>query len=566
MKAPAKRGIRGRTRGRFFSRLSDTFSGGRHRSFRGVPDFFRLAVESLSDYALLTMDKDLVVSSWSGPAAEIFGYAESEIIGRSVSCLFTSEDIALGNDKREFVKALEKGRQADQRWHVRKDGRRLWCYGLSFPLMDEKGVVRGFVQLIRDDTSRKSTDDLLRASEARLSLAAESTGLGTWDFHVAKKSLTLSKRAAELFDLETDPMPAFRYEHFFETIHPEDRPRIKRQFDRCLAQDSVCADEMEFRIAIRDGSVRWVLTRAKAFVDGPNRDGKPDRLIGTIVDITDRRRRKSEAEELARAIDKTRERVTEQLVASEELARSNNIELEARVLERTEQLTLANKELESFNYSVSHDLRAPLRSIAGFSEILRTSHEGALDESGKNCLRRIELAIRRMSDLIDAMMSLSRATLAELTREDLDFSALARAIGSELQEANPGRQVRLVVEPGLKAAGDKALLEIALRCLLDNAWKFTARKPAAEIEVGSARDAGHPVYFVRDNGVGFDQAYAHKMFLPFQRLHGKEDFPGTGIGLTLVQRIVQRHGGRAWAQSEPGMGATFYFTLSGSHD
>ena len=166
-----------RMRGNFTSRISDKFEGGRHRSFRGVPDFFRLAVESLSEYAVLTMDKDLLISSWSGPATEIFGYKESEIIGESVSCLFTPEDIAQGNDKREYVKALNKGRQADQRWHVCKDGRRIWCYGLSFPLKDEKNITRGFVQLIRNDANRKRMDDLLHASDERLSLAAESTGL-----------------------------------------------------------------------------------------------------------------------------------------------------------------------------------------------------------------------------------------------------------------------------------------------------------------------------------------------------------------------------------------------------
>ena len=566
MKALEKRAASRRMRGRYSSRLSDKSKGGRHKSFRGVPEFFRLAVESLSEYALLTMDKNLLISSWSGPAVAIFGYKESEIIGQNVSCIFTPEDIARGIDKREFVDALKKGRQSDERWHVCKDGRRIWCYGLSFPLKDDKGIVRGFVKLIRDDTIRKGKDDLLRESEARISLAAESTGLGTWDYDVAKKSLTLSKRAAELFDLGSDPNSVFNYEHFFKMIHHEDCPRITQQFDHCLSSGSKCAEEMEFRIQMRDGGVRWVLTRAKAFGDAPDRDSKPDRLIGTIVDITDRRRRQVEAQELKLAADQTQDRETGELVAAEQLARSNSIDLEARVLERTEQLLAANKELEAFNYSVSHDLRAPLRSIAGFSAILRKTNQEKLDESGKAYLRRIELAIQRMSALIDAMMSLSRTTLAELTREELDISELARSIGSELQEAQPERKVSLSVEPDMKVAGDKALIAIALRCLLDNAWKFSARNPIASIEVGSVRETTSPTYFVRDNGVGFDQKFAHKMFLPFQRLHTKEEFAGTGIGLSLVSRVVQRHGGRVWAESEPGKGSTFYFTLSGSHD
>jgi len=551
-KAVGKHAASRRMEGRYSYRLSDKFKGGRHRSFRGVPEFFRLAVESLGEYALLTMDKNLRISSWIGPAAAIFGYEESEIIGRSVSCLFTPEDIAQGVDTEEFVEALKKGRKADERWRVCKDGRRLWCYALSFPFKDEKGVVRGFVQLIRDDTGRKKQDDLLHESEARLSLAAESTGLGTWDYDVATRSLTLSKRAAELFDLGADPKAAFYYEHFFEMIHHEDRQRITRQFDDCLSHGTKCAEEMEFRIHLRDGGVRWVLTRAQAFGDGTDRNSRPSRIIGTIVDITDRRLNQQ-----------TRKRETEELVASEELARSNSINLEARVWERTEQLTVANKELEAFNYSVSHDLRAPLRSIAGFSAILRASTQEKLDESEKGHLRRIELSIQKMSALIDAMMSLSRATVADFVRQELDLSGLTRAIGLELQEDQPERQVRLSVEPDLKATGDKALLEIALRCLLDNAWKFTARNPAAAIEVGSVPETAPPAYFVRDNGVGFEQEYAHKMFLPFQRLHAKEGFAGTGIGLTLVARVVERHGGRVWAESSPGKGSTFYFTLGG---
>src|SRR6185312_9752105 len=212
-------------RGWFSSRLSDKTSGGHHRTFRGVPDFFRLAVESLKEYALITMDKDLVISSWSGPAAAMFGYTEAEIIGRKVTVLFTPEDISKGIDKQEFVDAVKKGRQDDERWHVCKDGRLLWCYGLSFPLKDEDGVMRGFVKLIRDDTARKKKDEQLRDSEERVRLAGDSTGLGTWDYDFAKKTMTISKRAAELFNLGGDPQ-IVGFGRFLDAIHPEDRPVV----------------------------------------------------------------------------------------------------------------------------------------------------------------------------------------------------------------------------------------------------------------------------------------------------------------------------------------------------
>jgi signal transduction histidine kinase len=420
----------------------------------------------------------------------------------------------------------------------------------SLRLFSPEDVARGIARL----------GDRLRESEARLSLATESTGLGTWDYDVATKSLKLSKRAVELFDLGDDPKSSFSYDHFFKKMHRQDRPRIKRQFNQCLSRGGKCAEEMEFRIHVREGGIRRFLTRAQAFVDGAG--PKPNRLIGTVVDITDRRNRELDAQELKLAADRTQG----ELVAAEMRARSNSIELEARVWERSGQLTVANKELADFNYSVSHDLRAPLRSIVGFSEILRTSYHEKLDERGKNYLRRIESATQQMSVLIDAMMSLSRATLVDLVHEELDLSELAGSIGSELQEAQPGRQVRLSIEPGLKVSGDKALLEMALRCLLDNAWKFTARNPAAAIEVGSVRERAGPIYFVRDNGVGFEQTYAKKMFQPFQRLHAKEGFAGTGIGLALVSRVIERHGGQVWAESTSGEGSTFYFTLRGSHD
>lgn len=545
-------------RGRLLSR-SGRLHGRRPKT--GAPELLRQAVESLSDYPLLTLDKNLLISSWSGPAAAIFGYRESDIIGRHISCLSTPEDTAQGKDKRDFAETLKKGRHENERWRVRTDGRRLWCYGLSFPLKDETGVVRGFVQLVREDTSRKRNEDLLRENVARLSLAAESTGLGTWDYDVAKKSLTLSKRAVELFELGAGPESAFYYEHFFKMIHQDDRARIARQFDQCLSSGSNCAEELEFRINLRKGEIRWVQTRAKALLNGPDPRGKPDRLIGTIVDVTDRHHRQLADAEHKRAAEQAQARETQELAAAEQRARTNSIELEARVWKRTAQLRRANKELAAFNYSVSHDLRAPLRSIAGFSSILRTTYQGALDEQGAHYLERIESATRKMLALIDAMMSLSRTTLADLIRKYTDLSGLARAVGKELREAHPRRKVKLTVEPGLSVSADQALLEIALRCLLDNAWKFTARSAEASIEVGCVPRASPSIYFVRDNGVGFEEKYVHKMFQPFQRLHAQEEFAGTGIGLTLVARIIERHGGRVWADSTPGHGSTFYFTL-----
>ncbi len=240
----------------------------------------------------------------------------------------------------------------------------------------------------------------------------------------------------------------------------------------------------------------------------------------------------------------------------------NRLPEETLEYERRQHLLAAIKMLESFNYSISHDLRAPLRHIAGFSEALRRDYRNALDERGNDYLNRIEEAVQRMSALIDAMMRLSRMTLAEVVREKVDLSGLARSIGLELTQAHPQRRVRLSVEPGMRVSAAKALTEIALRCLIENAWKFTTAAHKATIEVGAVPKAAPQAFYVRDNGVGFDQAYVHKIFKPFQRLHPEKEFTGTGIGLSLVQRAVQRHGGRVWAKSKSGRGATFYFTLA----
>lgn len=242
----------------------------------------------------------------------------------------------------------------------------------------------------------------------------------------------------------------------------------------------------------------------------------------------------------------------------EQAVRSLNLELQRAIIE----LQALNKELEAFSYSVSHDLRAPLRSIDGFSQALLEDYEQQLDETGQNYLRRIRLATQRMGQLIDDLLNLSRLMRSDMQLETVDLSVVARGICTELQETQPERPVEFVIQPGLIVQGDNRLLQMMLTNLFDNAWKFTSKHTQAKIEFGSRTQAsGIPVYFIRDDGAGFDMAYAHKLFGPFQRLHRIDEFPGTGIGLAIVQRIVHRHGGRVWAEGLVEQGATFYFTL-----
>jgi len=247
------------------------------------------------------------------------------------------------------------------------------------------------------------------------------------------------------------------------------------------------------------------------------------------------------------------------LVRSRDHAERASVDLE----DANRKLEGANQELEAFSYSVSHDLRAPLRTIDGFSRILQEDYGDDLDEDGKDYLGRVRNASQHMGNLIDDLLDLSRVTRSPLRREPVDLSAVAAEIAGNLKGSDPGRNVEFDIEPGLVAEGDANLLSVALENLLGNAWKFTSKKESATIEFGVETSGGETAYFVRDDGAGFDMAYAGKLFGAFQRLHMTEEFEGTGIGLATVQRIVHRHGGRVWAEGAVGRGATFYFTLGG---
>ena len=228
----------------------------------------------------------------------------------------------------------------------------------------------------------------------------------------------------------------------------------------------------------------------------------------------------------------------------------------------TAQLEAANVELDAFAYSVSHDLRAPLRSIDGFSQALLEDYAGQLDAAGQDYLQRVRAATQRMATLIDDLLDLSRVTRSEMTIAPVDLSELARELATELTSGDPERHVEIVITPDVAVRADRGLLRVVLQNLMGNAWKFTGKRSDARIEVGVVAADGERAYYVRDNGAGFDMAYASKLFGAFQRLHRVTEFPGTGVGLATVQRIIHRHGGRVWAESAVGRGATFYFTLS----
>jgi PAS domain S-box-containing protein len=292
----------------------------------------------------------------------------------------------------------------------------------------------------------------------------------------------------------------------------------------------------EIRNRAKDGSFYWVDTTIVPFL---NEAGKPRQYVAIRADITARK-------------------------AAEETIRQLNAGLEERVRERTGQLEAANRELESFSYSVSHDLRAPLRAIDGFSQAVLEDFGPLLPEEGRRQLQTIRSSAQRMGALIDDLLTFARLNRHELNRQTIDTGRLVRGALQELGSPWPDRGVELTIGELAPSSGDPVLLRQVWLNLLSNALKYTRKRPRPEVELGCAREAGEVVFFVRDNGTGFDMRYADKLFGVFQRLHRIEDYEGTGVGLAIVQRIVQRHGGRVWAQAEVDRGATFFFTLEGA--
>jgi PAS domain S-box-containing protein len=498
-----------------------------------------LLVESMLDYAILLLDVEGHVLTWNKGAERLKGYSPHEIIGRHCSILYPPDDIKAGKPARELQKAEKDGRFEDDNWRVRKDGSRFWANVIITALRDETGQLCGFGTVTRDFADRK------RAEDAKFQMAVESLpnamlmidGEGRIVLVNSQTETMFGYPRAELLGQSVELLvpDQFRDMHRLHRSNFSENPRARTiGAGRDLFGRRKDASDVALEIRLNP-----VWTDEGLLV------------IGSLLDVTEDK----QAEQAICALNET---------------------LERRVLERTVQLEAANKELDSFSYSVSHDLRAPLRAIDGFSRILLESFGDTLPDAGKAYLQKMRDNTRQMGKLVDDLLAFARLGRKALTKHPVDPREMVQQCLEELTKEQQGRQVEIVIGALPSCHADPALLKQVWTNLLSNALKYTRKRERARIEIGcrtqprlaadakaSSAASADPevVYFVKDDGAGFDMKYVGKLFGVFQRLHRATEYEGTGVGLATVQRIIQRHGGRIWAEAAPDEGATFSFTL-----
>jgi PAS domain S-box-containing protein len=476
-------------------------------------------VQSVKDYAIFVLDTRGRVVTWNPGAEKIKGYRASEIIGQHLSKFYPPDDVAAGKPEIELNTAAVEGQYEEEGWRVRKDGSRFWASVTITAVRDSEGNLRGFSKVTGDFTQRKKIADALQLSERKFRAL----------FDFSPDAIVVSDQKGKIVQTNSQVRAVFGYGHDelfglrvetliperFRNLHPGHRaeynahPRT-RPMGAGMELYGKRKDGTEFPVEI---SLSPLETEEGVLV------------TSAIRDISERRR------------------------------------VEREIARRSAELEAANKELETFCYSVSHDLRAPLRGIDGFSQALLEDYGGKLDSAAQDSLQRIRAATQRMGMLIDDLLNLSRFTRMEMQRQPTDLSAIGKEVAATLQQSQPRRDVEVVIAPELRSESDPRLMRVVLENLLGNAWKFTSKKQHARIEFGKTKSNETSAFFVKDNGAGFDPAYAGRLFGAFQRLHAMTEFPGTGVGLATVQRIILRHGGRIWAESAVDQGATFYFTV-----
>ena len=403
-------------------------------------------------------------------------------------------------------------------------GEVIWMQSVNRGVFDKDGRLTEIQSVSRNINELKEAENALRTADERLKMALTATKMGVWDWNVQTNDLFWSPEVYEIFGVESSSLAL---ETFTNALHPDDAGRVMAAARQALAEKK--AFDMEFRIIHSDGLERWVSDSALPVYD---EHGRPLRLTGTVQDITERKRREGEI-----------------------------IQLNADLAAQTAALEKSNRDLAAFNYMAAHDLRQPLNTVYISAQALELLCLDRIGEECMNFLQIIKNRARNMGDLLGTFLRFSQAEHAELHKKIGDLSEIARIVSADLRMADSGRKVTFRIENGVTVYGDVELLRVVMANLLGNAWKYTGNMEQAIIEFGTMEMDGRKSFFVRDNGRGFDMSEAEKLFVPFERLTGTEEFTGHGIGLATVERIIRRHGGKIWAIGEPGKGATFFFTL-----
>ncbi|WP_318408949.1 ABC transporter substrate-binding protein [Polaromonas sp. SM01] len=460
----------------------------------------------------------------------ITGYTESELRAMDMRNRTLPEDLPRYDGLRSRMMAGEFDTFSDEQRCVKKDGGFVWINATVSLVRSAEGVPTHVIAVVEDITARRATEEKLRQSEMLLAIAGRTARLGGWMLDLSADHVVWSDEVCKIYGVPLGSKPLRRDAQRYNA--PEWQEKMTKVFTACIRDGTPFDLEME--IINASGRRLWIRAIGEALRD---ESGRITRIHGSCQDITERQQ------------------------AQESILRLN-AELEERVRQRTAQLEALNRDLECFSYSVSHDLRSPLNTIDGFSQLMDRMDAEQLGEKGKHYLGRIRAGARQMGALIDGLLAMAKSSQDKLHSERVDLSVLARQAAQECREREPAREVQLQIQDKMLVQGDPVLLLAVVQNLLGNAWKFTAKRAVAQITMGcEERAGGELVYFVKDNGAGFDMRYADKLFGTFQRLHSASDFSGSGIGLSTVQRIIFRHGGRVWAHAVEDQGAEFYFTL-----
>jgi PAS domain S-box-containing protein len=428
-----------------------------------------------------------------------------------------------------IAEAVGTGNVFELEHRVRRvDGTLGWTFSRAVPVRNAAGDIVEWFGAASDITGRKRAEEELRTERDRAQRYLDIAGVLIIVLNRDRRVSLINQKGCEILGRsEKEIVGKNWFDHF---IAAEDKERVEEAFNKVTRGEMAPVEYFENPVVTSGGGRRLIAWHNSLIKD---ESGKITGVLSSGEDITESRR-------------------------AEHQISSLNRELTQNVRE----LASANKELEAFIYSVAHDLRAPLRSISGFSDIMLNTHSAGLDKEGKKHLHRIISGAEQMNRIIDDLLHLSRISRHETRRQDVDMSEIARSAVAELRAADPDRRVAVDIKEGMVASVDRGMMQVALSNLLSNAWKFTSKKTNARIEFGALEREGKTVYYVKDNGVGFDQHFAERVFLPFHRLHTEQEFEGTGIGLAIVERVIRRHGGRIWAEGKLNEGAAFFFTVS----